>query len=196
MHCTSSLQFSCLHMTLKLLVICCSLDANNKPCEVWFILEKLGQYLQAPWNLLNFAGLRMDFGLILLISDMIIHRSFTGPTHFSSVNVWGLVSFVVSGIMPTGPWFNIKMLSYQYRKSHCGDKTILRPSYLHNVFSYTGKMTSLYWIGALTPSAATSSLSSHYIDCKIVGPYLPQGGLSSTSIEVQIKYISSNNSVS
>ena len=44
-----------------------------------------------------------------------------------------------------GPWFNIKMLSYQYMKSHCGDKTILRPSYLHNGISYTGKTTSLYW---------------------------------------------------
>ena len=48
----------------------------------------------------------------------------------------------------SGPWFNIKMTSYQYRKSHCGDKTILRPSYLHNGISYTGKTTSLYWIGA------------------------------------------------
>ena len=48
-----------------------------------------------------------------------------------------------------GPWFNIKMTSYQYRKSHCGDKTILRPSYLHNGISYTGKTTSLYWIRAL-----------------------------------------------
>ena len=38
--------------------------------------------------------------------------------------------------------------SYQYRKSHCGDKTILRPSYLHNGISYTGKTISLYWIGA------------------------------------------------
>ena len=47
------------------------------------------------------------------------------------------------------PWFNVKMTSYQYRKSHCGDKTILRPSYLHNGISYTGKTTSLYWIGAL-----------------------------------------------
>ena len=37
-------------------------------------------------------------------------------------------------------------------KSHCGDKTILRPSYLHNGISYTGKMTSLYWIAALVPS--------------------------------------------
>ena len=41
------------------------------------------------------------------------------------------------------------MTSYQYRKSHCGNKTILRPSYLHNGISYTGKMSSLYWIGAL-----------------------------------------------
>ena len=48
----------------------------------------------------------------------------------------------------TGPWFNIKISSYQYRKPHCGDKTILRPSYLHNGISYTGKTTSLYWIGA------------------------------------------------
>ena len=44
------------------------------------------------------------------------------------------------------------MTSYQYRKSHCGDKTILPPSYLHNGISYTGKTTSLYWIGALDVS--------------------------------------------
>ena len=41
------------------------------------------------------------------------------------------------------------MTSYQYRKSHCGDKTVLRPSCLHSGISYTGKMTSLYWIRAL-----------------------------------------------
>ena len=51
--------------------------------------------------------------------------------------------------MWSGSWFNIKMTSYQYRKSHCGDKTILRPSYLHNGISYTGKTTSLYWIRTL-----------------------------------------------
>ena len=48
--------------------------------------------------------------------------------------------------------FNIKMPSYQYRKSYCGDKTIFWPSYLHNGISYTGKTTSLYWIRALVPS--------------------------------------------
>ena len=45
-----------------------------------------------------------------------------------------------------GPWFNIKTTSYQYRKSHCGDKTVVRSSYLHNGISYTGKISSLYWI--------------------------------------------------
>ena len=53
-----------------------------------------------------------------------------------------------NSISPGGR-FNKKISSYQYRKSHCGDKTILRPSYLHNAISYTGKMTSLYWIRAL-----------------------------------------------
>ena len=36
----------------------------------------------------------------------------------------------------------------RYRKSHCGDKTVVRSSYLHNGISFTGKMTSLYWISA------------------------------------------------
>ena len=49
----------------------------------------------------------------------------------------------------TGPWFNIKMSSYQYRESHCGDKTVVRSSCLHNGISYTGKISSLYWIRAL-----------------------------------------------
>ena len=53
--------------------------------------------------------------------------------------------------MPFGPRFNIKMSSYQYRKSHCGDKTVVRSSYLHNGISYAGKTTSLYWIRALHP---------------------------------------------
>ena len=51
-------------------------------------------------------------------------------------------------IQEPGPRFNIKMSSYQYRKSHCGDKTVVRSSYLYNGSSYTGKTTSLYWIRA------------------------------------------------
>ena len=58
----------------------------------------------------------------------------------------------------SGPRFNTKMTSYQYRKSHCGDKTIWRPSYLHNGISYTGKTTSLYWIGALEQTPMSEHL--------------------------------------
>ena len=50
---------------------------------------------------------------------------------------------------PQGP-DSIKMSSYQNRKSHCGDKTVIRSSYLHNGISYTGKMVYFYWISSLT----------------------------------------------
>ena len=60
-----------------------------------------------------------------------------------------MTSSCASILSLSGPWFNIKMLSYQYRKSHCGDKTVVRSSYLHNGISYTGKISSLYWFGAL-----------------------------------------------
>ena len=44
---------------------------------------------------------------------------------------------------------NTKMPSYQYRKFHCGDKMVVRSSYLHNGISYTGKTASLYWFNPL-----------------------------------------------
>ena len=40
----------------------------------------------------------------------------------------------IKSLIP-GPWFNINMWSYQYRKSHCEDKTVVRSSYLHNGIS-------------------------------------------------------------
>ena len=57
-----------------------------------------------------------------------------------------VISLDIITHQPPGPRFNIKTTSYQYRKSHCGDKMILWPSYLHNGISFTGKMSSLYWI--------------------------------------------------
>ena len=49
-------------------------------------------------------------------------------------------------VLVPGPWFNINMSSYQYRKFHCGVKTVVRSSYLLNGISYTSKTTSIYWI--------------------------------------------------
>ena len=55
------------------------------------------------------------------------------------------------GAKSPGPWFNIKISSYRYRKSHCGDNTVVRSSYLHNGISYTGKTISLYWFSPQGP---------------------------------------------
>ena len=52
------------------------------------------------------------------------------------------------------------MSSYRYRKSHCGDKTVVRSSYLHNGISYTGKMSSLYWIGAQISQGPMSKITA------------------------------------
>ena len=57
-----------------------------------------------------------------------------------------------------GPRFNIKMLSYQYMKPHCEDKTVVRSSFLHNGISYTDKMASLYWIRVLAFGCVISNI--------------------------------------
>ena len=57
--------------------------------------------------------------------------------------------WVISLLVELRPWFNIKMTSYQNRRSHCGDKMVARLSYLHNGISYNGKMSSLYWTSPL-----------------------------------------------
>ena len=52
-----------------------------------------------------------------------------------------ITNFYVTKTNDSRGCFIIKWTSFQYWKSHCGDKTILRPSYLHNWNSYTGKMS-------------------------------------------------------
>ena len=47
-------------------------------------------------NFWAFTGPRRDFCLILLILNMIIHRSFIGPTHLLSANIRGRVCSAVS----------------------------------------------------------------------------------------------------
>ena len=47
-----------------------------------------------------------------------------------------------------GP-YSIKIYHLTSTRNPIVDKTVVRSSYLHNGISYTGKMISLYWIGAL-----------------------------------------------
>ena len=65
----------------------------------------------------------------------------------------------------SGPRFNIKMSSCRYRKSHCGDKTVVRSSYLHNGISCTGKVSSLYSIGAPGESLPVFTIFSLDVLC-------------------------------
>ena len=65
------------------------------------------------------------------------------------LSVWP--PYTIQAKKEPGSRFNIKMSSYRYRKSHCGDKTIVRSSYLHNGISYTDKTVSSYWMRALGP---------------------------------------------
>ena len=83
------------------------------------------------------------------------------------------INSLVTGIGVLRPRFNIKWSPNQYKKSHCGDKTVVRSSYLHHGNSYNGKTTSLYWIRALKPNTSGErvdkvcimlSLGSHYND--------------------------------
>ena len=61
------------------------------------------------------------------------------------------------------PRFNIKMSSYQYKKSHCGHKIIVRSSYLNNGISNSGKMKSLYWIRARIAHSWESGVSCTFV---------------------------------
>ena len=64
--------------------------------------------------------------------------------------------------------------TYQYRKSHCGDKTVVRSSYLHNGITYTGKAVSLYWIGSQLLSSAVHHPTHYGCWAKVLTYRYPQ----------------------
>ena len=69
----------------------------------------------------------------------VLYFCVSGKARFhSTVITWALI-------------LSIKMSSYQFGKYHCGDKTAVRSSYLHNGNSYNGKVLSLYWIIPWSP---------------------------------------------
>ena len=73
--------------------------ASDHLCLIW--KESIQNYIYCSRHRENFwafTGPRRVFGLILLILNMIIHGSFTGPTHLLSANVRGLVSFAMSAV--------------------------------------------------------------------------------------------------
>ena len=84
------------------------------------------------------------------------YRDAVFPVHRS--HCWDDVIQTSIWVLKSGSWFNIKMSSYQYRKSHCGDKTAVRSSYLHNGISYTGKRA--YFLFNQPPESSMSTGTS------------------------------------
>ena len=94
----------------------------------------------ATWSTLVLVMTYRLFGNQALPTDLLPSRPlgiyFSQNTFYKRNAIANIVSKMTAFFSRyhSGPWFNIKMSSYQYRKSHCGDKTILWPSYLHNGF--------------------------------------------------------------
>ena len=110
----------------SVVVVCFYKLLNKQPCCYWFHAIKRTWCYCCGWN--------NGFDIIYI--------------HIPELSNWfGCASFCCNNIIRK--WFNIKRSSYQYRKSNCGDKTILWSSYLHNGISYGDKIFS-YWIGALS----------------------------------------------
>ena len=85
--------------------------------------------------------------------------------YLSNIRFWPATAVMIPNHDQSwsGPWFNINMPSYQYRKFHCGDETIVRSSYLRNGISYTGKMSSLYLIEAQLIDCTVAGVNVHAI---------------------------------
>ena len=103
----------------------------------YLYMKKKDKFCKTCWSLTKVPGLK-TIGLARILNTGWLTVNWASKNKKSEI--WIKIHRY------SGPCFNINLSSYPYRKSHCGDKMILRPSYLHNGISYTGKMTSLYWI--------------------------------------------------
>ena len=142
---------------------------TNKTCTINKVLEN--GMLRLPYFELTCIKVSCGVGqwCFFLLTNVL--------SHAFSIKACQYKTLLVDHI--SGPWFNIKMSSYQYRKSHCGDKTVVRSSYLHNGISYTGKMTSLYWFGPLVSILYIMQLylripyevQAYVLHCKIIATH-------------------------
>ena len=103
------------------------------------------------------------------ISEVFTSKFDLSQRYFCTISVWDrfLIIYVIQWsdhlhcYRPKGA-FKIKMPSYQYRNSQCGDMTILWRFSLHNGISYTGEMTFSYWIWIMAEVLITRHLLYYY----------------------------------
>ena len=113
---------------LMITLICARINGWVNNCEAGDLRRNLAHYDVIVMFSLN-CGFNIKSNFFMFVDIDIndvpkLQRKYVKP--------WIFV--LISGQWPLGkyhrPWFNIKMLPYQCRKSQCGDKTILRPSYI------------------------------------------------------------------
>ena len=116
--------------------------AHNKVCPGVSVTAILVPYIFS-WYPIRLSRLGNSYGDGTSVDELHLLNNMVEYQDSSPRNIGNLGNMPLQWV--PGPRFNIKMPSYQYRKSHCGDKTVVRSSYLHSGISYTGKKTSLYW---------------------------------------------------
>ena len=89
--------------------------------------------LKNEWRVAHSIRIMLMWRIVRLISKL-WRKAFTPQM------LWLLASFDLNNIRAMIK----KMSSYQYRKSHRADKTVIRLSYLHNGISPESKMSSMY----------------------------------------------------
>ena len=62
----------------------------------------------------------------------------------------------------------IQYIPYQYRKSHYGDKKVVKSSYINNGNSYKSKTTYLYWIKPLGAGRDSKSVFTEGVHVFII----------------------------
>ena len=116
------------------------------------LIQVIACYLIAPIHFVDVCTFIRDLSGYARANERrcyYVTSSLIGWAHAQN-NPWFMINKItrntphfISKHTSSGPWFNIKIPSYQYRKFQYGDKTILRLSHLHSGNSYTGKIISL-----------------------------------------------------
>ena len=118
--------------------------------------------LRYHWYLLMTKKLRSC--LVLQVGKMQLR--FCCGLVLANLTLMGSISF-------SEPWFIIK-ISYQDKKSYCGDDTVANSSHPQNGIFHTGKMATLYWSNSLSvmiDAMSVKQLVTIYTSAKSYGRF-------------------------
>ena len=102
--------------------------------QFWIQISRLRDFARS-YNMTSYRILKQDPG-----HPLYTDQYWQGPGQIGRYVIPS--TSMTFGPQVSRPWFNIKMSSLQYMKSHCRDKTVVRSSYHHNGISYVSKITS------------------------------------------------------